>query len=142
MTRCQSRWINAVIIALVVILRAPTLLPSLYTTDEGYYGTIANDILDGGALYRTAVDTKPPGMYYIYAGVFRVAGRNNLGAVHASPYLSSWPPPSCCGESVRDWRTTGQEHGVALAMSFSSMLTGQVTRWTRTARFLPLFRSR
>ena len=82
MTRRQSRWVNLVIIALVVILRAPTLLPSLYTTDEAYYGTIANDILDGGAVYRTAVDTKPPGMYYIYAGVFRVAGRNNLCAVH------------------------------------------------------------
>src|SRR5437899_46633 len=82
MTRCQSRWINAVIIALVVILRAPTLLPSMYTSDEGYYGTIANDILDGGAVYHTAVDTKPPGMYYIYAAVFRVAGRNNLFAVH------------------------------------------------------------
>jgi 4-amino-4-deoxy-L-arabinose transferase-like glycosyltransferase len=82
MTRCESQWVNVVMIALVVILRAPTLLPSLYTTDEAYYGTIANDILDGGAVYRTAVDTKPPGMYYIYAGVFRVAGKNNLFAVH------------------------------------------------------------
>src|SRR5499433_706863 len=82
MTRCQSRWVTVIIIALVIILRAPTLLPSMYTTDEGYYGTIANDILDGGTVYRTAVDTKPPGMYYIYAAVFRVAGRNNLLAVH------------------------------------------------------------
>src|SRR5262249_24330916 len=82
MTRCQIRWVNVIIIALVVILRAPTLLPSMYTSDEGYYGTIANDILDGGAVYHTAVDTKPPGMYYIYAAVFRVAGRNNLFAVH------------------------------------------------------------
>src|SRR4029077_13875458 len=82
MTRSQSRWVNVIIIALVVVLRLPTLLPSLYNSDEGYYGTIANDILDGGAVYRTAVDTKPPGMYYIYAGVFRVAGRNNLLAVH------------------------------------------------------------
>src|SRR5213593_778411 len=82
MTRRQSLWVNMVIIALVVILRAPTLFPSLYTIDEGYYGTIANDILDGGAVYSTAVDTKPPGMYYIYAGVFAVAGRNNLFAVH------------------------------------------------------------
>ena len=82
MTRCRSRWVNVIIIALVVILRAPTLLPSMYASDEGYYGTIANDILDGGAVYHTAVDTKPPGMYYIYAAVFRVAGRNNLFAVH------------------------------------------------------------
>lgn len=82
MTRRESRWVTIVIVTLVVILRAPTLLPSMYLGDEGYYGTIANDILDGGKVYHTAVDTKPPGMYYIYAGVFRVAGRNNLRAVH------------------------------------------------------------
>ena len=33
-------------------------------------------------MYRTAADTKPPGMYFVYAGVFRIAGRNNLLAVH------------------------------------------------------------
>jgi 4-amino-4-deoxy-L-arabinose transferase-like glycosyltransferase len=82
MTRCQNCWINVVIIAVVVILRGPTLLPSMSLTDEDYYSTIASDILDGGKVYHTAVDTKPPGMYYIYAGVFRVAGRNNLLAVH------------------------------------------------------------
>ena len=82
MTRSQSRWITVIIIALVLILRLPTLFPSLYNPDEGYYGTIANDMLAGGAVYHTAVDTKPPGMYYIYAAVFRVAGRNNLFAVH------------------------------------------------------------
>lgn len=82
MTRSQSHWVNVIIVALVLILRSPTLLPSMYVSDEGYYGTIANDILDGGAVYHTAVDTKPPGMYYIYAGVFQVAGRNNLLAVH------------------------------------------------------------
>src|SRR5215472_144571 len=82
MTPSQSRWISVVIIALVVILRGPTLLPSISLTDEDYYSTIASDILDGGKVYHTAVDTKPPGMYYIYAGVFRVAGRNNLLAVH------------------------------------------------------------
>jgi 4-amino-4-deoxy-L-arabinose transferase-like glycosyltransferase len=82
MTRCQSGWINVIIIAIVVILRLPTLLPSLYTGDEGYYGIIANDTLDGGTFYRTAVDTKPPGIYYIYVAVFKLAGKNNLFAVH------------------------------------------------------------
>jgi 4-amino-4-deoxy-L-arabinose transferase-like glycosyltransferase len=82
MTRSQSRWVNVIIITLVVILRFPTLLPSMYNVDEGYYGTIANDTLDGGTFYRTAVDTKTPGIYYIYLAVFKVAGRNNLLAVH------------------------------------------------------------
>ena len=87
MTRCQSRWVNVIIITIVVILRFPTLLPSLYNADEGYYGIIANDTLDGGTLYRTAVDTKPPGIYYIYIAVFKVAGKNNLLAVHVLAIL-------------------------------------------------------
>jgi len=82
MTRYQSRLVTVVIIAIVVILRSPTLLPSLYTGDEGYYGIIANDTLDGGKFYQTAVDTKPPGIYYIYVAVFKLAGKNNLLAVH------------------------------------------------------------
>ena len=82
MTRRESRWVNVIIIALVVILRSPTLPPSMFNVDEAYYGTFAEEILDGGIVYRNAVDTKPPGMYYIYTGVFAVAGRNNLLAVH------------------------------------------------------------
>jgi 4-amino-4-deoxy-L-arabinose transferase-like glycosyltransferase len=87
MTRSQSRWVNVIIIALVVILRSPTVLPSLYTGDEGYYGIIANDTLDGGTFYKTAVDTKPPGIYYVYVAVFSVAGKNNLLAVHVLTIL-------------------------------------------------------
>jgi 4-amino-4-deoxy-L-arabinose transferase-like glycosyltransferase len=87
MTRRQSRWVNVIIIALVIILRLPTLLPSLYNSDEGYYGIIANDTLDGGTFYRTAVDTKPPGIYYIYVAVFKLAGKNNLLAVHVLAIL-------------------------------------------------------
>jgi len=82
MTRRQNRWVNVVIVALVVILRGPTLLPSMSLTDEDFYSTMASDILDGGKVYHTAVDTKPPGIYYIYAGVYRLAGRNNLFAIH------------------------------------------------------------
>src|SRR6516162_10369837 len=87
MTRSQSLWVNVIIIALVVILRSPTLLPSLYTGDEGYYGIIANDTLDGGTFYQTAVDTKPPGIYYVYVAVFKLAGKNNLLAVHVLTIL-------------------------------------------------------
>jgi len=87
MTRSQSRWVTVIIIAIVVVLRLPTLLPSLYNADEGYYGIIANDTLDGGTLYHTAVDTKPPGLYYVYIAVFKLAGKNNLLAVHVLAIL-------------------------------------------------------
>jgi len=82
MSPYKSRLINVIIIALVVIFRLPTLLPSLYNGDEGYYGIIASDTLDGGRVYQTAVDPSPPGIYYIYLAVFKVAGKNNFLAVH------------------------------------------------------------
>src|SRR6266513_3774847 len=82
MSPYKSRLINVIIIALVVIFRLPTLLPSLYNGDEGYYGIIASDTLDGGRVYQTAVDPSPPCIYYIYLAVFKVAGKNNFLAVH------------------------------------------------------------
>ena len=82
MTRSQSGWLTVIITELVIILRSPTLLPEMYNSDEGYYGIIANDTVDGGTFYRTAVDTKPPGIYYVYVAVFKLAGKNNLLAVH------------------------------------------------------------
>src|SRR5947207_13389117 len=116
MTRRQSRWVNVIIIALVIILRLPTLLPSLYNSDEGYYGIIANDTLDGGTFYRTSVDTKPPGIYYIYVAVFKVAGKTNRLSVHvlailvvaptalSAPTLSARAGCACAGRwsGVRD----------------------------------------
>src|SRR5258707_4062603 len=54
----------------------------MYRTDGVYYGTIERDIWEGGVVSHTAVDTNPPGMYYIYTAVFRLAGRTNLFAVH------------------------------------------------------------
>ncbi len=106
MTRRESRWITVLIIALVVILRVPRFasLCLVPLTDEDYYITIANDILDGGLVYHTAVDTKPPGIYYIYAGVFRVAGRNNLRAAHILGIIVVAATALVC---TADWRACG-----------------------------------
>src|ERR1044072_7334227 len=136
MTRSQSRWINVIIIALVLILRSPTFLPSLYNSDEGYYGIIANDTLDGGTFYETAVDTKPPGIYYVYLAVFKVAGKNNLLAVHILTIFVV----AATALIVR--RAGARGRGAALAMPCLCMPTGRVTHAPRTRRFSHLFFSR
>jgi 4-amino-4-deoxy-L-arabinose transferase-like glycosyltransferase len=38
-----------------------------FERDEGWYGTIAQEILHGGIPYRDAIDQKPPGVFYLYA---------------------------------------------------------------------------
>ena len=66
MTRLNGYRTTAILIALVVILRSPTLLDSMYLVDEGYSGAIASEMLHGGSIYQTAVDTRAPFIYYTY----------------------------------------------------------------------------
>ncbi len=63
-------------------LRMPYINVPILIVDEALYGEIANVILDGGLPYRDAWEQKPPAIYYLYAGVFALFGRNNLVAVH------------------------------------------------------------
>ncbi|MBT5873501.1 MAG: hypothetical protein HOH43_08790 [Candidatus Latescibacteria bacterium] len=71
-----------ILIALVFVLRSPTLFDSMFLVDEGYSGAIASEMLFGGVIYENAVDTRAPFIYYVYYLVFLIAGPNNLFAVH------------------------------------------------------------
>jgi 4-amino-4-deoxy-L-arabinose transferase-like glycosyltransferase len=46
-----------------------------------FYTHVADKLLNGGVLYRDAIDTKPPAIFFHYAVVFRLFGENNLAAV-------------------------------------------------------------
>lgn len=63
-------------------LRVPYLRVPVLLVDEALYGEIANVILDGGVPYKDAWEQKPPAIYYFYALIFAIFGRNNLIAVH------------------------------------------------------------
>ncbi|MCB1196421.1 glycosyltransferase family 39 protein [bacterium] len=68
--------------AITVLLRLPYSTVPVLIVDEALYAEIANVILDGGMPYRDAWEQKPPGVYYLYALIFKLFGRNNLFAVH------------------------------------------------------------
>ncbi|MBM3262061.1 MAG: hypothetical protein FJY97_01320 [candidate division Zixibacteria bacterium] len=78
----ESPGVYVTLFALVLILRSPTLFDSMYLVDEGYSGAIASEMLYGGDIYVTAVDMRPPFIYYTYYAVFLLFGQNNLWAVH------------------------------------------------------------
>ncbi len=53
-------------VALVVLLRLPSLADPMYYLDEGVYASVAYEIGQGGTLYQTTWDLKPPGIFYVY----------------------------------------------------------------------------
>lgn len=65
----------------VLWLRWPTLGARLWNVDEAIHAAAARAIVDGGVLYRDAVDLRAPLSYYAEAAVFALAGENNLWAM-------------------------------------------------------------
>jgi 4-amino-4-deoxy-L-arabinose transferase-like glycosyltransferase len=68
---------------LVGIAHMPSFAHRLLDGDEAIYGSIAALVNAGGRLYGDGgVDNKPPGIFWVYAAVFRVAGTYNMTAIH------------------------------------------------------------
>jgi len=68
----------------VFLLRWPTFDVTLWNVDEAIHAAAATQLLDGGVMYRDAVDIRNPLSYYAVAAVFLVAGDNNLTAVRVA----------------------------------------------------------
>lgn len=65
-------------------LRWPTFGHAFWNLDEGIYATVARVVLEGGVMYRDAIDHRAPVCHHLTAGVFAVAGINNVWAMHAA----------------------------------------------------------
>jgi hypothetical protein len=67
-------------VAALVAGSAPVFFRT-FLTDMDFYTHVADKLLHGGVLYRDAIDTKPPAIFFHYALVFRLFGENNVAAV-------------------------------------------------------------
>jgi 4-amino-4-deoxy-L-arabinose transferase-like glycosyltransferase len=70
----------------LVLLTTATRLPLLRLNqpidDEVVYGVVAQTIVEGGVPYVSAVERKPPLLFYVYAAVLRTFGSYNWRALH------------------------------------------------------------
>jgi hypothetical protein len=68
----------------VVLAHVPSFFHRLMDGDEAIYGSIAALMNTGGALYGDGgVDNKPPGIFWVYAATFHLAGTYEMTAIHA-----------------------------------------------------------
>ena len=67
----------------ITLIHAPLLNKPFVDSDEAVYASVAALTNSVGRLYAEGgVDNKFPGIFWIYAGVFRVFGRYSMHAVH------------------------------------------------------------
>ena len=85
MSKSGTNWkIAAAIFLIILILRAPAFWTPILDTDESFFAGYANVLLSGGVPFVDCLDTKPYGIYYFFALIFSLFGKNNMVAVHAA----------------------------------------------------------
>jgi hypothetical protein len=84
----RSRWIAVALLAgVVLVLRAPSLAIPILNEDEALYATTAASMAEGQPPYRAGVESKPPGIFYLYEAGFAIVGRFDMRALHALTML-------------------------------------------------------
>jgi hypothetical protein len=78
-----ARLWGAMVAALVVLAHVPSFFHRLLDGDEAIYASIAALMNLGGRLYaEDGVDNKPPGIFWVYAATFHLAGTYQMTAIH------------------------------------------------------------
>jgi hypothetical protein len=87
--RRTSQYRNWLLVGLVIaLIHAPLLTKPFVDSDEAVFASIAALTNRVGHLYaQGGVDNKFPGIYWIYAIVFRIFGQYSMNAVHALTIL-------------------------------------------------------
>lgn len=88
MTTRRSVWLAAAaLILLTIVIRLPALLHDGPIDDEAVYAVVADAMVHGGLPYVSAVERKPPLLFWTYAAVFSLSGSPNWVALHATTIL-------------------------------------------------------
>jgi hypothetical protein len=76
----QTRRLFVLCLVSVCILSVPVFC-TRFLNDMDYYSLVSEKLMRGGVLYRDAIDTKPPLIFFHYATIFALFGRGNVTAV-------------------------------------------------------------
>ncbi|MFD5029955.1 glycosyltransferase family 39 protein [Streptomyces sp. NPDC058220] len=87
---------------LTAVTRLPSFLHPLWSPDEGYLAVQARILADGGALYDTVVDRKPPLLPWLYEAVFALFGDASLHAVKVLAVLAQLLTAALLAAVARD----------------------------------------
>ncbi|AOS44956.1 hypothetical protein Verru16b_02025 [Lacunisphaera limnophila] len=131
------------LLALTLWLRWPSLGFSLWNVDEAIHAAAARTLLDGGVLYRDAVDQRTPLSYYAVAAVFAVAGENNLWAVRlfiAALVAATGGMLFLAARAIRD-PTAGVAAGLLYVLLATSVLFQGDANAANTEWFVAFFSS-
>ena len=110
------------VFASIVVAHLPSFAHKLLDGDEAIYGSTAVLMNMGGGLYDAGgVDNKPPGIFWVYALVYRAFGDYQMTAIHVAALLVVLA--TCAVILVMAQELTGSRRAGLLGALFYGLLT-------------------
>lgn len=91
------------VLLLTTVTRLPSFTRELSNPDEGFLATQARQLTDGGRLYDTVVDRKPPLVPLLYQGCFAVFGDQSLWPLKVAAVLAVAATALLVASLARRW---------------------------------------
>lgn len=92
--------------------------------DEAIYTVVSRALLDGGTLYRDAVDHKPPGLFLLYAGAEWLSSSWGLWILHVATAVVVWGTALGVAAIVRQLRPSAESRApVWAALAYLAFTT-------------------
>jgi 4-amino-4-deoxy-L-arabinose transferase-like glycosyltransferase len=105
------------LVFLTLATRLPLLRVDRPIDDEVVYAVAGQTIVDGGMPYASAVERKPPLLFYVYAAVLRTFGAYNWVALHLVEII--WILATMSGLYVIGRRLFDRDTGLIAALLYS-----------------------
>lgn len=119
--------------ALALAIRLPSFLHPFWSPDEGYLAVQARILADGGELYETVVDRKPPLLPWLYEAAFTLFGDGSAQAMKLLAIAAQFTTAALLAAFAR--RRWGDRSGVTAGVLFLLISVGFIPQDTQAVTF-------
>lgn len=119
--------------ALALAIRLPTFLHPFWSPDEGFLAVQARMLADGGELYETVVDRKPPLLPWLYEATFTVFGDGSQHMMKLLAIAAQFTTAALLAAFAR--RRWGDRSGATAGVLFLLVSVGFIPQDTQATTF-------
>ncbi|MEV0779808.1 glycosyltransferase family 39 protein [Streptomyces sp. NPDC050428] len=119
--------------AVSLAIRLPSFLHPFWSPDEGYLAVQARILAEGGELYETVVDRKPPLLPWLYEAAFAFFGDGSAQAIKLLAIAAQFSTAALLAAFAR--RRWGDRSGVTAGVLFLLISVGFIPQDTQSVTF-------
>ncbi len=104
------------VVLLTMIMRFPAFISPKAIDDERIYSAVAIEMINGGLMYKDAVERKPPMLFWTYQAILEIGGDYNWHFLHIAGFV--WILMTMWGIYMITEQLFGKDAGLVAALFY------------------------